>query len=168
MVGCFATSLTMEGLSDASSPSEQCYSVGIGSIIRSLGAIGNLFFDTGLFFAIIWRLLYGFIPMRDWMKTIFTTRGLSGITQRLMQSGVQYYLISLLTNIAVLCFNSAGDPLSFNNLSIPPSVAITTLMACRTMRMDRGNGSTVVPSDGHENMTDFPTMTWQARTATMV
>lgn len=119
-------------------PTDHCINTGVKPF-SSAGIIISTVNDTVIFIAISWRLLETTTyddSFRGRIKSFFRGKGLPAFSRSLLQSGQEYYLITVGGNILTMGMILAPDslPAVFHAMFTVPNIAIANSMACRVYR----------------------------------
>ncbi|KAJ8518268.1 hypothetical protein ONZ45_g4624 [Pleurotus djamor] len=142
-------------------PTDHCINSGVKPF-SSAGIIISTVNDTLVFIFISWRLLETTTFDETWkgrIRSFFQGKGLPAFSQSLLQSGQEYYLITVGGNILTMgmILAPASLPPVFHAMFTVPNIAIGNSMACRVyrdIRFGRISSTSTFPST---NRTTLPT-----------
>ncbi|KAF7336012.1 hypothetical protein MSAN_02314900 [Mycena sanguinolenta] len=109
--------------------------------------------DTAIFFAINYRILAHILVADSFMARIrvfFGGKGLSALSQALLQGGQHFYLIAIATNITLLVLLKLSQlPPVYHAMMSIPGLALVNAMACLVFRRIKFG---LISSDGTSNI----------------
>ncbi|KAH7872215.1 uncharacterized protein C8R40DRAFT_1205205, partial [Lentinula edodes] len=119
-------------------PTNHCINTGVKPF-SSVGIIISTVNDTLIFIAISWRLLEATTYDDSWkgrLRSFIKGKGLPAFSQSLLQSGQEYYLVTVGGNILTMgmILAPASLPAVFHAMFTVPNIAIGNSMACRVFR----------------------------------
>ncbi|KAJ6571457.1 hypothetical protein B0H19DRAFT_1130024, partial [Mycena capillaripes] len=105
--------------------------------------------DTGVFFAISYRLLMNshveYTPGQR-IKALFSGTTLHAFSKAVFRDGQKYYMITILTNLAmILIIYAPGVSPIYRGMMSIPNIALTSILACRVYRNTKLNYGKMQP-----------------------
>ncbi|KAF7354710.1 hypothetical protein MSAN_01384800 [Mycena sanguinolenta] len=135
-------------------PTLHCINSALPQNLEVVG-IMSLIYDTVIFFAISYRIISYTVDAdssRDLIRAFFGRGQLSKLSLTLIQSGQQFYLVAMCTNIIVLVLLWLPVSEIYKGMITIPAIAIINAMACLVFRKTKFG---IVSADGTTRATSI-------------